>query len=93
MLHDDICITIKELHEQVESIRSELNQNTGIAGSRGSGGEPIDPESGARSMKAMEQIRKLKPKLVEALNALGRAYQQKGNEDMARFYFNQAKRY
>ena len=93
MSHDDIYTTIKELHDKVESIRSEMEQNAGIARSRGSGGEPIDPESDVRSMKAMEQIRKLKPKLVEALNALGRAYQQKGNEDMARFYFDQAKRY
>ena len=92
MNHDNICATIKELDEKVESIRAEMHKNAELAVHRGGGLEKVDPESLSRGREASAQNRKLKPKLVKALDALGRAYQQKGDEDRARFYFDQAKR-
>ena len=92
MNHDNICATIKELDEKVESIRSEMHKNAELAVHRGGGLEKVDPESLSRGREASAQNRNLKPKLVKALDALGRAYQQKGDEDRARFYFDQAKR-
>ena len=92
MNHDNICATIKELDEKVESIRAEMHKNAELAVHRGGGLEKVDPERLSRGREASAQNRKLKPKLVKALDALGRAYQQKGDEDRARFYFDQAKR-
>ena len=92
MNHDNICATIKELDEKVESIRAEMHKNAELAVHRGGGLEKVDPERLSRGREASAQNRKLKPKLIQALNALGRAYQQKGHEDRARFYFDQAKR-
>ena len=80
----------KELDEKVESIRAEMHKNAELAVHRGGGLEK--PERLSRGREASAQNRKLKPKLIQALNALGRAYQQKGHEDRARFYFDQAKR-
>ena len=91
--NDNICATIKELDEKVESIIAEMHKNAELAVHRGGGLEKVDPERLSRGMEAKEQNRKLKPKLIEALNALARAYQQKGDERMAKFYFEQAKRY
>lgn len=90
--NDNMCATIKELDEQIESIRTEMHKNADLAVHRGGGLEKIDPERLSRGMEAMKQNRKLKSKLVEALDALGRAYQQKGDEHRARFYFAQAER-
>lgn len=90
--NDNIDVTIKELNEQVESIRTEMYKNAELAVHRSSGLEKVDPERLSRSMEAMKQNRKLKPKLIEALDPLGRAYQQKGDERRARFYFDQAER-
>ena len=90
MNHDNIGTTIEELLEQVESIRAEMHKNRG--GKHYRGLDRNEPGSGPRAMKAMAQNRELKPKLIEALNALGRAYQQKGHEDGARDYFDAAKR-
>ena len=90
--NDNIDATIKELDEQVESIRAEMHKNAELAVHRGGGLEKVAPERSSRGMEATEQNRKLKPKLIEALDALGRAYQQKGDERRARFYFDQAER-
>ena len=90
MNHDNICTTIEELLEKVESINAEMN--TGKAGRHYQSLDGIEPGSGPRAMKAMARNRELKPKLIEALNALGRAYQQKGDEHRARDYFDAAKR-
>ena len=92
MNHDNICATIKELDEKVESIRAEMHKNAELAVHRGGGLEKVDPERLSRGREASAQNRKLKPKLIQALNALGRAYQQKGHEDGARAYFDAAKR-
>ena len=91
MSHDNICTTITELYEKVESIEAKMRKNTGL-GYRGGAGERIDPEREARGMEAREQNRKLKPKLIDVYNALGDAYQQKGDEHRARFYRDQAER-
>ena len=90
MNHDNVCTTIEGLREKVESIRAEMN--TGKAGRHYRALDGIEPGSDSRAMEAMAQNRELKPKLVEALDALGRAYQQKGDEGMARFCFDQAER-
>ena len=90
--NDNICATIKELNEKVESIRAEMHKNAELAVHRGGGLEKVDPERLSRGMEAKEQNRKLKPKLADAYDALGRAYQQKGDEGAARYYFDQAKR-
>ena len=92
MSHDNICTTIKELHEKAESIRAQMMKNAEIAGTRGGGSERIDPERVTRGMEAREQNRKLKPKLIDVYNALGDVYQQKGDERRARFYHDQAER-
>ena len=91
MNHDNICTTIKELLEKVEAIESEMQKNRGGRHYRGL--DRNEPGSDSRAMEAMAQNRKLKPKLIEALNALACAYQQKGDEHRARDYFDQAKRY
>ena len=90
MNHDNVCTTIEELREKVEFIRAEMN--TGKTGRHYRALDRIEPGSDSRAMEAMAQNRELKPKLVEALDALERAYQQKGDEGMARFYFDQAER-
>ena len=91
MSHNDVCATITELCEKAESIEAEMKKNTGL-GYRGSGGDPINPERDVRCTEAMARNRELKPKLIDVYNALGDAYQQKGNERMARFYRDQAER-
>ena len=92
MSHDNICTTIKELHEKAESIRAQMMKNAEIAGTRGGGSERIDPERMTRGMETREQNRKLKPKLIDVYNALGDVHQQKGDERRARFYHDQAER-
>ena len=92
MNHDNIGTTIKELDEQVESIRAEMHKNAELAVHRGDGHEKVDSEKSSRGMEAMKQNRKLKSKLADTYDALGRAYQHKGVEHTARFYFDQAKR-
>ena len=91
MSHDNVCTTITELCEKAESIEAEMKKNIGL-GYRGSGGTPNDPERDARCMEAMARNRELKPKLIDVYNALGDAYQQKGDERTARFWFDQAER-
>ena len=93
MNHDNICATIKELDEKVESIRTEMHKNAELAVNRVNDLEKVDTERLSRGMEASAQNRKLKPQLIEALNALACAYQQKGDERTAKFYFDQAKRY
>ena len=90
--NDNIDATIKELDEQVESIISEMTRNADVAGYRG-GIEKVNPERLNRGMEARARNEELKPKLIEALNALACAYQQKGDERTAKYYFDQAKRY
>lgn len=90
MPHGDIDTTIESLREKAESIRSEMHKNAEIAVHRGTGDEPVNPERLNRGMEAMERNRELRPKLAEIFDNMGRAYQQKGNERVARFYFNQA---
>ena len=91
--NDNIDATIKGLDEQVESIRTEMHKNAELAVHRVNDLEKVGPERLKRGMEASAQNRKLKPKLVEALNALACAYQQKSDERTAKFYFDQAKRY
>lgn len=93
MNHDNICTTIKELDEKVESIRTEMHKNVELAVNRVNDLEKVNPERLSRGMEASAQNRKLKPQLIEALNALACAYERKGDERMAKFYFDQAKRY
>ena len=90
MSHDNIDAKIEALREKVESIRDEMHINAELAGHRGTGGEPVDPEKLSAGMEAMERNRQLRPKLAEVFDDLGRAYQQKGDERTARFYFDQA---
>ena len=92
MSYDDICTTIKELHEKIESINESMQKNTGL-GPRGDGLEKVEGEKGARHAEAIAQNSELKKKLVEAYNDLGRAYQQEDDECNAKIYFDQAKRY
>ena len=91
--NDNIDTTIERLNEQSESIRAEMHKNAELAGHRGGGREKVDPERLNRGMEARSRNKELKPKLIEALNALACTYQQKGDERMAKFYFDQAKRY
>ena len=91
MAHDNIDATIMELTERVESIRDKMHKNAELAGHRGTGSEPIDPEKLNRGMKAMEQNKVLSAKLVLVFDALARAYQQKGDKNTTRYYFEQAK--
>lgn len=93
MNQDNIDTTINELCEKAESIKAEMHKNAELIVHRGGGLEKVEPERLSRSREASAQNRKLKPKLIEALNALACAYQQKGDERMANFYFDQAKRY
>ena len=90
--NDNMCATIKELDEKVESIRTKMHKNAEIAVHRGGGLEKADPDRLSRGQEAMKQNRTLKLKLADAYDALGHAYQEKGNQDIARFYFDQAKR-
>ena len=92
MNQDNIDATINELREKVESIKAEMHKNADVARYRG-GVEKVNPERLNRGMEARARNQELKPKLIEALNALACAYQQKGGERMAKFYFDQAKRY
>ena len=91
MSHDNICTTIKELHEKAESIRAQMMKNAEIAGTRGGGSERIDPERVTRGMEAREQNRKLKTKLGDVFENLGRAYHLKGDADSSKYYFARAK--
>ena len=88
---DNTDTKIEALREKVGSIRDEMHKNAEIAGHRGTGDEAVDPERLNRGMEAMERNRQLRPKLAEIFDDLGRAYQQKGDERTARFYFDQAK--
>ena len=91
MNHDNICATIKELLEKVEAIDAEMYKNRG--GKHYRVLDRNEPGSESRAMEAMAQNRELKPKLIEALNALAYAYQQKGDEHKAKAYFDAAKRW
>ena len=91
MNHDNIGTTIEELLEKVEAIESEIHTNRGGRHYRGL--DRNEPGSDPRAMEAMAQNRELKPKLIEALNALACAYQHKGDERMAKFYFDRAEGY
>ena len=91
MNHDNIGTTIEELLEKVEAIDAEMHKNRGGRHYRHL--DRNEQGSGPRAMKAMAQNRELKPKLIEALNALACAYQQKGDEHKAKAYFDRAERY
>ena len=90
MNHDNICTTIKELLQKVESLNAKIRKNAGKAGRHYQGLDRIEPGSGSRAMEAMEQNKKLKTKLADVYDDFGRAYQQKGDEGTARYYFDQA---
>lgn len=52
--------------------------------------ERVAPEWFCLYSKALDQISRLNPKLADAYDALGHAYQQKGDEDNAQYYFDKA---
>ena len=92
MSNNDICTTIKELAEQIESLESEIQENNGLIGLDTQGLHGMYPGLKSHAIAAIEQNNILKLQLKQAKGDLARTYQQNGDEDMAMRYFALAER-
>ena len=82
---------IIELHEKARSLEAEIRKEAGKTGRHYRHLDGIELGSGSHAIEAMEQNRRLKTKLGDVFENLGRAYYLKGDADSSKYYFARAK--